>query len=219
MSHDRSWRAACLISIKIPCLHFGIHFQSTRRDSCGRWLWRLVRPVFLLPGDHRGDEMRSRSRSPLASSFSRNQASHHNFFFWERSHRRGASMNASRLFLGGRLDSRKNPRRPRVFSFEAFASRLYVKIPWTLYACSSNCRTNIRTRALPCLTSKMSHARSWHDACLITITNPLLHFDHHFDSTRRDSCGRWLWRLVGLSGFTYSAEEKRPAAPSGRVSP
>jgi hypothetical protein len=43
MSHDRSWRAACLITITTPCLHFEIHFHSTRRDSCGRWLWRLVR--------------------------------------------------------------------------------------------------------------------------------------------------------------------------------
>jgi hypothetical protein len=43
MSHDRSWRAACIITITNPSLHFEIHFHSTRRDSCGRWLWRLVR--------------------------------------------------------------------------------------------------------------------------------------------------------------------------------
>jgi hypothetical protein len=46
----------------------------------------------------------------------------------------------------------------------------------------------------------MSHARSWHDACLISITNPPFHFEFHFHSTRRDSCGRWLWRLVRRFG-------------------
>jgi hypothetical protein len=25
MSHDRSWRAACVFTITIPCLHFGVH--------------------------------------------------------------------------------------------------------------------------------------------------------------------------------------------------
>jgi hypothetical protein len=44
MSHDRSWRAACLITITNPLLHFEINFHSTRRDSCGRWLRRLVGP-------------------------------------------------------------------------------------------------------------------------------------------------------------------------------
>jgi hypothetical protein len=46
----------------------------------------------------------------------------------------------------------------------------------------------------------MSHARSWRAACLITITNPSIHFELHFHSTRRDSCGRWLWRLVRRLG-------------------
>jgi hypothetical protein len=46
----------------------------------------------------------------------------------------------------------------------------------------------------------MSHAHSWRDTCLITTTNPLLQFEIHFHSTRRDSCGRWLWRLVRRLG-------------------
>ena len=45
MSHDRSGRAACLRTIRIHLLQFENAFDSTRRDRCGRWLWRLVRPV------------------------------------------------------------------------------------------------------------------------------------------------------------------------------
>jgi hypothetical protein len=51
MSHARSWRAACLNTINTPSLHFDSHFYSTRRDSCGRWLWRLVGPLFQLVSD------------------------------------------------------------------------------------------------------------------------------------------------------------------------
>jgi hypothetical protein len=84
-----------------------------------------------------------------------------------------------------------------VFSFEAFASRLYVGIPWTLYALSSDSRTNIRTRALPCLTSKMSHDRSWRAACLISITNPLLHFYLHFIARGVTAVGVGSGALLG----------------------
>ena len=53
--------------------------------------------------------------------------------------------------------------------------------------------------ALPkfCPTSKMSHDRSGRAACFRTIRIRLLQFGNRFDSTRRDRCGRWLWRLVG----------------------
>jgi hypothetical protein len=117
-------------------------------------------------------------------------ASH--LFFRERSHRRGASMNASRFYFEGDRTREQIRGKPRAISFEAFASRLYVGIPWTLYALYSGCGTNIRTRALPCLTSKMSHDRSWRAACINTITIPFINFEIHFYSTRRDSCGRWL---------------------------
>jgi hypothetical protein len=45
-------------------------------------------------------------------------------------------------------------------------------------------------------TSKMSHDLRWRGSCDITIWILLLHFDQPYDSTRRDGCGRWLWRLV-----------------------
>src|ERR1051325_378271 len=48
------------------------------------------------------------------------------------------------------------------------------------------------------LTSKMSHDRGWRAACGMTIWILRFHFDHSYDSTRRDGHGRWLWRLVGL---------------------
>ena len=43
MSHDRSGRAVCFKTIRIHLLQFDHTFDSTRRDRCGRWLWRLVR--------------------------------------------------------------------------------------------------------------------------------------------------------------------------------
>src|SRR5688500_8335589 len=45
MSHGHSGRAACGIPIRIPSVHFRGSFNSTQRDRCGRWLWRLVRPI------------------------------------------------------------------------------------------------------------------------------------------------------------------------------
>src|SRR5260221_12658234 len=48
MSHDRGWRAACGIRNWIQTFHFDYSYDSTRRDGHGRWLWRLVGPVFLL---------------------------------------------------------------------------------------------------------------------------------------------------------------------------
>jgi hypothetical protein len=58
-----------------------------------------------------------------------------------------------------------------------------------------------------CRTSKMSHARSWHDACLIRFNSPIASFGFHFHRTRRDSCGRWLWRLVSLLGSGEMSSE------------
>ncbi len=41
MSHDLRWRGSCNIRHWILLLHFEETFHSTRRDSHGRWLWRL----------------------------------------------------------------------------------------------------------------------------------------------------------------------------------
>jgi len=46
MSHDLRRRGSCSISIWVQLLHFDYPDGSTRRDGEGRWLWRLVRPVF-----------------------------------------------------------------------------------------------------------------------------------------------------------------------------
>ena len=54
MSHDRGWRAACGMTIWSPGFHFDYSYESTRRDGHGRWLWRLVRPVFSRLKLHRG---------------------------------------------------------------------------------------------------------------------------------------------------------------------
>jgi hypothetical protein len=106
-------------------------------------------------------------------------------------------MNASRFFFERDRMPEQIRRNPRPFVFEAFACRLYVGIPLTLYVLSSDCRTRVRMRALPCLTSKMSHDRSRRAACFVRTTIRFLLFDFHIVSTRRDGCGRWLWRLVG----------------------
>ena len=52
-----------------------------------------------------------------------------------------------------------------------------------------------------CLTSKMSHGHSGRAACGETRLGPKLHFGRGDDSTQRDRCGRWLWRLVGRFSF------------------
>jgi len=46
------------------------------------------------------------------------------------------------------------------------------------------------------LTSKMSHDHSRRDSCKIRISSREFHFENRLGSTRRDGCGRWLWRLV-----------------------
>ena len=43
MSHDLRWRGSCSNRSNSPCSSFGKSYDSTRRDSEGRWLWRLVR--------------------------------------------------------------------------------------------------------------------------------------------------------------------------------
>ena len=43
MSHDLRWRGSCNNKSIGSCSTFGETVQSTRRDSEGRWLWRLVR--------------------------------------------------------------------------------------------------------------------------------------------------------------------------------
>src|SRR5688572_2414276 len=43
MSHDFRWRGSCRNTSIGPCSSFGESYDSTRRDSEGRWLWRLVR--------------------------------------------------------------------------------------------------------------------------------------------------------------------------------
>jgi hypothetical protein len=48
------------------------------------------------------------------------------------------------------------------------------------------------------LTFKMSHGHSGRGSCQVRQIGPKLHFEEGHDSTRRDRCGRWLWRLVGL---------------------
>src|SRR5687768_5981879 len=52
MSHDHSRRAACVTEhhVVIP------RDESTRRDGCGRWLWRLVGTTHTWPAAR--DEMR-----------------------------------------------------------------------------------------------------------------------------------------------------------------
>jgi hypothetical protein len=52
-----------------------------------------------------------------------------------------------------------------------------------------------------CPTFKMSHDLRWRGSCSIKIWIVLFHFDQSFESTSRDSHGRWLWRLVRLLGF------------------
>ena len=52
------------------------------------------------------------------------------------------------------------------------------------------------TASKSCPTSKMSHDHSGHDSCLKSVFGSILHLGETYDSTRRDRCGRWLWRLV-----------------------
>jgi hypothetical protein len=59
-----------------------------------------------------------------------------------------------------------------------------------------------------CRTSKMSHDHSRHDSCEIRISSREFHFRNGFDSTRRDGCGRWLWRLVRRTQRWKTAESK-----------
>src|SRR5438477_124385 len=47
MSHDHGRRAACGIAIRILRFHFDYSYDSTRRDGHGRWLWRLVRRLYI----------------------------------------------------------------------------------------------------------------------------------------------------------------------------
>src|SRR5688572_30414173 len=56
----------------------------------------------------------------------------------------------------------------------------------------------------------MSHDRGRHAACSITIWILWFHFDHSYDSTRRDGHGRWLWRLVRRLGFIGSYSMNLP---------
>jgi hypothetical protein len=54
-----------------------------------------------------------------------------------------------------------------------------------------------------CPTSKMSHARSWRAACLITITNPLLHFDITSKARGVTAVGVGSGALLGFCGFEH----------------
>jgi hypothetical protein len=60
-----------------------------------------------------------------------------------------------------------------------------------------------RDGAAFCPTSKMSHDLRWRGSCDIKIWILLFHFDNLFRRTRRDSEGRWLWRLVGPFRVDY----------------
>jgi hypothetical protein len=44
----------------------------------------------------------------------------------------------------------------------------------------------------------MSHARSWRDACFITITSPLFHFDFHFIARGVTAVGVGSGALFGV---------------------
>ena len=55
-----------------------------------------------------------------------------------------------------------------------------------------------------CRTLKMSHDLRWRGSCSSTSNGPCSSFSESFNSTRRDSEDRWLWRLVGL-GFVPCA--------------
>ena len=46
MSHDRGWRAACEITLRIPWLHLEILSVARGVTAMVVWLWRLVRPFF-----------------------------------------------------------------------------------------------------------------------------------------------------------------------------
>ena len=58
-----------------------------------------------------------------------------------------------------------------------------------------------------CRTSKMSHARRRRDSCLLR--------SFHFDSTRHDGGGRWLWRLVRRFGLVSQLD--RSTASDERI--
>src|SRR5258706_16428795 len=53
MSHDHGRRAACGMTILNLWFHFDHSYDSTRRDGHGRWLWRLVRRLYIGPEDRR----------------------------------------------------------------------------------------------------------------------------------------------------------------------
>ena len=49
---------------------------------------------------------------------------------------------------------------------------------------------------IDCLTSKVRHDGSWHDACSLLFEISICAFGHSFGRTRRDGRSCWLWRLV-----------------------
>jgi hypothetical protein len=67
MSHDLRWRGSCSIRSNGRYFSFGQSFDSTRRDSEGRWLWRLV-GLWVDVRSRTRLGMRERGREPRTSS-------------------------------------------------------------------------------------------------------------------------------------------------------
>jgi hypothetical protein len=62
----------------------------------------------------------------------------------------------------------------------------------------------------------MSHDRSGHDSCKQSCFSRRFHFGKRCHSTRRDRCGRWLWRLVSSMGHAPNAHFEWDATQGNR---
>jgi hypothetical protein len=219
MSHDHSRRDSCLHTMCIWFLHSRFSFDSTRRDGCGRWLWRLVSPFSFscASGIEMIDTICNAANFPLLASkpdtllFSLTSTTVQKqrllslrkvgqrpiepkrtnlpckpipvLVCGVDSPMRAANF-ASQEFapiLSGH-DLRNRPNRSR----EAPPRRVVIIFRQMGALAAHAFLANVKDEPRPQLARRVPH----HDY------NSIASFLLHFYSTRRDSCGRWLWRLV-----------------------
>ena len=145
MSHDGTWRASCRISLLVLSLHFEITFHCTRRDKSRRWLWRLVRPFFLL-GSHLQTTLRLRLFARIKS------------LLLERTLFEGTGDPFMRNDKAAEEQNDEN-RQSDVDDEDYDTDVLHrgILCAWTLRGSKAWVRG---------LTSKMSHGGTWREACL-----------------------------------------------------
>ena len=69
MSHGLRRRDSCWPRFKIRFPDFDFQFGSTRHDGGGRWLWRLVRPIFIRGRRNRNRKFSRRNFEPFQRHF------------------------------------------------------------------------------------------------------------------------------------------------------